>query len=60
MKEFSMLGNPNSTFKPRPGGIKGSPMLGNPNSTFKPSNLKHPQRNLHPKRHYTIFRCLVI
>jgi hypothetical protein len=31
-------------------GVKGSPTLGNPNSTFKPSNLKHPQRNILPKR----------
>jgi hypothetical protein len=35
-------------------------MLDNPNSTIKPSNFEHRQRNFHPKRIYTNFRCLVI
>jgi hypothetical protein len=40
--------------------LRSPPWNENLNSTFKPSNFKHPQRNFHPKRIYTIFRCLVI
>jgi hypothetical protein len=40
--------------------LRGSPQFGNPNSTFKPSNFKHPQRDFHIKRIYTIFGILVI
>jgi hypothetical protein len=45
---------------PAPVELRDPPYFGNPNSTFKPSNFQHPQINFHPKRIYTIFRCLVI